>query len=83
MKEKITVLIADDNTEFAELLKDYMSQHDDISVLGVAKDGLKAIDMIVSLKPEVVILDVIMPNLDGLAVLRAIVNYGYRTQTYI
>ena len=44
-----------------------MSQHDDISVVGIAKDGLKAIDMIVSLKPEVVILDVIMPNLDGLA----------------
>ncbi|MDQ2086097.1 sporulation transcription factor Spo0A [Herbivorax sp. ANBcel31] len=69
MKGKITVVIADDNVEFAELLKEYMNQHDDIDVVGIAKDGLKAIDMIVSLKPAVVILDVIMPNLDGLAVL--------------
>lgn len=69
MKGKITVLIADDNADFAELLKDYMNQHDDIDVIDIAKDGLEAIDKIVSLKPEVVILDVIMPNLDGLAVL--------------
>ncbi|MFZ5985928.1 MAG: sporulation transcription factor Spo0A [Bacillota bacterium] len=69
MKGELTVLIADDNAEFADLLKDYMDQYEDIKVVGIAPDGLKAIEMIVSLKPEVVVLDIIMPNLDGLGVL--------------
>ena len=69
MKEEITVLIADDNAEFSDLLKDYMDQYEDINVVGIARDGLEAIDKIVSLKPEVVVLDVIMPNIDGIGVL--------------
>jgi two-component system response regulator (stage 0 sporulation protein A) len=69
MKNEISVLIADDNFEFGDLLKEYMAQVDDIHVLGVARDGLQAMEMIASLKPDVVILDVIMPNLDGIGVL--------------
>lgn len=69
MKGEILVLIADDNVEFAKLLKEYMDQYEDIEVLGVAKDGLDAIEMIMSQKPDVVVLDIIMPNLDGLGVL--------------
>lgn len=69
MKGEITVLIADDNIEFADLLKDYMDQYEDIEVAGVARDGLQVLEMIVSLKPDVVVLDIIMPNLDGLGVL--------------
>ncbi|HOQ37354.1 MAG TPA: sporulation transcription factor Spo0A [Acetivibrio sp.] len=69
MKGEISVLIADDNYEFAGLLKEYMDQYEDIEVIGIAKDGLQAIEMIVSLKPDVVVLDIIMPNLDGLGVL--------------
>ncbi|OPZ94661.1 MAG: Stage 0 sporulation protein A [Firmicutes bacterium ADurb.Bin419] len=69
MKDKISVLIADDNLEFAELLKDYMDQYDDISVSGIAKDGLQALEMIETIKPDVVVLDIIMPNIDGIGVL--------------
>ena len=69
MKGEISVLIADDNYEFAGLLKEYMEQFEDIEVIGIAKDGLQALEMIVSLKPDVVVLDIIMPNLDGLGVL--------------
>ncbi len=69
MKNEISVLIADDNIEFGDLLKEYMSQVEDIHVIGLARDGLQTIEMITSLKPDVVILDVIMPNLDGIGVL--------------
>jgi len=69
MKGEISVLIADDNVEFAKLLKEYMNQYEDIEVLELAKDGLQAIEMIISKKPDVVVLDIIMPNLDGLGVL--------------
>ena len=72
MKEKITVLIADDNQEFSMTLATYLKSQDDMMVIGRAKDGNEALDMISSLMPDVVLLDVIMPHLDGIGVLEKI-----------
>lgn len=69
MKEKITVLISDDNREFATTLSNYLEKDEEIEVIGMAKDGDEAVELIKSLKPNVVLLDVIMPHLDGLGVL--------------
>ena len=69
MREKITVLIADDNQEFSMTLATYLKNKDDMDVIGRAKDGNEALDMIPSLMPDVVLLDVIMPHLDGIGVL--------------
>lgn len=74
MNEKITVLIADDNKEFASTLSNYLEEDDAIQVVGMAKDGEEAMDMIKSIKPNIVLLDVIMPHLDGLGVLEQINN---------
>ena len=72
MKDKITVLIADDNTEFANNLAGYVEQEEDMEVIGMAKDGNEAFDMIANMQPDVVLLDVIMPHLDGIGVLEKI-----------
>lgn len=72
MKEKITVLIADDNQEFSMTLATYLKNQDDMIVVGRAKDGNEALDMIPNLMPDVVLLDVIMPHLDGIGVLEKI-----------
>ena len=69
MNEKITILIADDNNEFANTLTGYLNADEDMQVVGMAKNGNEAYDMIISAKPDVVLLDVIMPHLDGLGVL--------------
>ncbi len=69
MKDKITVLIADDNKEFSNTLLGYLRQHDDIEVIGMVKDGEEAVEMIANVQPDVALLDVIMPHLDGLGVL--------------
>lgn len=69
MNEKITILIADDNNEFANTLTEYLNADEDMQVVGMAKNGNEAYDMIISAKPDVVLLDVIMPHLDGLGVL--------------
>lgn len=69
MAEPIRILIADDNIEFGEIVCDYLSSNEDILVVGRAEDGLEAIHMINELKPDIVILDIIMPHMDGLAVL--------------
>jgi two-component system response regulator (stage 0 sporulation protein A) len=72
MKEKITVLIADDNQEFSMTLATYLKNQDDMMIVGRAKDGNEAIDMISNLMPDIVLLDVIMPHLDGIGVLEKI-----------
>ncbi len=72
MKEKLNVLIADDNQDFSETLLSYINHQEDMEVIAVAKDGNEAVDMILNVLPDVVLLDVIMPHLDGLGVLEKI-----------
>ena len=69
MKEKTTILISDDNQEFSTTLATYLKNQEDMTVIGRAKDGNEALDMISNLMPDVVLLDVIMPHLDGIGVL--------------
>ncbi len=74
MKEKITVLIADDNSEFANNLAGYVEQDEDMEVISMARDGNEAFDMICNIQPDICLLDVIMPHLDGIGVLEKIQN---------
>ena len=74
MKEKITILIADDNQDFSKTLATYLGNEKDMEVVGIAKDGVEAVEQIKELLPDVAILDVIMPHLDGLGVLEKINN---------
>ena len=69
MNEKISILIADDNAEFAKTLKGYIEKEEDMEVIGHAKDGNEAVKMIENAQPDIALLDVIMPHLDGLGVL--------------
>lgn len=66
---KINVAIADDNQRLVETLEHLISQEEDMIVVGKADDGLKALKLIEEKEPDVMILDVIMPSLDGLGVL--------------
>lgn len=66
---KIRVVIADDNKEFCNILNEYLSSQRDIVVTGIAKDGLEALKLIEEKKPDLLVLDIIMPHLDGLGVL--------------
>lgn len=68
----IKVLVADDNREFADLLKEFISEQRDMEVVGIAYNGNEVLEMIESYNPDVVILDIIMPVLDGIGVLEKI-----------
>ena len=74
VKEKITVLIADDNQEFSKTLATYLGNEKDMEVVSIVKDGVEAVEQIKELLPDVAILDVIMPHLDGLGVLERLNN---------
>ena len=72
LKGKISVLVADDNPDFADMIISYLEEEDDMEVIGKAKDGKEACDMIINTEPDIVLLDVIMPYLDGLGVLEKV-----------
>lgn len=70
--DKITVCIADDNRELVHIMEDYLNNEKDIEVIGVAYDGRKCLELLNELNPDVLLLDIIMPHKDGLAVLQTL-----------
>lgn len=76
MFEKIKVGLADDNREVVILIKEYLSTQQDIDVVGVAYNGLECLQMVEEKKPDVLLLDIIMPHMDGLGVLEEIRSKG-------
>ncbi len=63
------VLIADDNRDFNELLASYLEEQPDLEVLARAYNGKEALKMVEETQPDLLLLDIIMPYLDGLGVL--------------
>jgi len=77
LKEKIKVLIADDNKDFVDILQEYLERQEDMFVIGKAYNGLETLELISSESPDVVLLDIIMPHLDGLGVLEKMAENDY------
>ncbi|CEG27787.1 sporulation transcription factor Spo0A [Bacillus sp. B-jedd] len=67
--KKIKVCVVDDNRELVGLLEDYISSQEDMEVAGIAHNGQECLELLEEVRPDVLILDIIMPHLDGLAVL--------------
>ncbi|WP_324717673.1 sporulation transcription factor Spo0A [Carboxydochorda subterranea] len=65
----VRVLIADNNIELCETLEQYLNSLPDMEVVGTAYDGEETLAKIEALSPDVVLLDITMPHLDGLAVM--------------
>ena len=70
METKIRVLIADPNEDVRLLLTDVLDREEDLAVAGYASDGLETLSRIEELDPDVVLLELVQPRLDGLGVLR-------------
>ena len=66
---KINVAIADDNQRTVEMMTELLEQESDIEVIASADDGEEALRIIKEKQPDVVLLDIIMPKLDGIGVL--------------
>uniref|UniRef100_UPI004055F94E sporulation transcription factor Spo0A n=1 Tax=Agathobacter sp. TaxID=2021311 RepID=UPI004055F94E len=66
---KLNVGIADDNLQMVQLLSKIIDSDEELQVVGTAENGVEAYQMIKEKKPDVVLLDVVMPKMDGLGVL--------------
>ena len=71
-KKKVKVLIADDQTLFREGIKDLLENEKIIEVVGEAADGQEAVRLARKLKPDVILMDIKLPHLDGVAATRLI-----------
>jgi len=72
--KRIRVLVVDDSAFARKVLRQALDSQPGIEVVGIAADGLEALEKIAALKPHVVTLDLVMPHLDGLGVLRELAN---------
>ncbi|MBR0028416.1 MAG: sporulation transcription factor Spo0A [Clostridia bacterium] len=70
MNNKISVLVADDNKELSDELCAHIQAESDMRLAAAAKDGEEAYALILETRPDVVILDLVMPKLDGIGVLK-------------
>ncbi|MGC4121540.1 MAG: response regulator transcription factor [Myxococcales bacterium] len=68
----IRILLADDHTIVRDSLARLLQTHDDLQVIGTAGDGQQAVDLALDLRPDVVVMDISMPRLNGLQATRQI-----------
>jgi DNA-binding NarL/FixJ family response regulator len=80
---KITVLIADDHPVVRQGLRVLLSLEDDIEVVGEVGDGAEAVELAAALVPDVILLDLKLPVLDGLGVLAGLRDRGLPARTLV
>lgn len=79
----IRILLADNNAELCELLSQYLNEREGLEVVGIAYDGVQALERIEELDPDVVLLDITMPQLDGIAVMERIPSLNLATLPHV
>ena len=72
----VRLLLADDNRDFCEVFQEFFTQQEGLNLVGIAYNGLEAVQMIKESRPDVVLLDIIMPHLDGIGVLEEFAASG-------
>ena len=72
----VRILIADDHELFAEGLAELLATHPELEVVGRAADGAEAVALAAALNPDLVLMDVEMPRLDGISATREIIAAG-------
>jgi DNA-binding NarL/FixJ family response regulator len=78
--EIIKVLIVDDHQVVRQGLRTFLELNEDISVVGEADDGVKAVELVSRLKPDVVLMDLVMPHMDGITATQMIRSSGLPTK---
>jgi DNA-binding NarL/FixJ family response regulator len=81
--EPIRVLIVDDHLMFSDALASLLERHDEIHVIGCANSGVAAIDQALIGRPDVVLMDIAMPGIDGLETTRRLRQIAPETRVVV
>ena len=76
MKTKIKLLIADNNRELTMQMKSFFDGKSDIELIAAASDGLDALEKIKKYSPDAILMDIVLPQLDGIGLLKEINAIG-------
>ncbi len=79
----ITIVLADDHTVVRDGLRMLLESENDFSVVGEAASGSEALSKVGALQPDIVLLDIRMPHLDGIETVRRLPEYSQRTRSLI
>lgn len=79
----LRVILADDNAEITALVKDYLADKPDVELVGCASDGVQALELLRETPCDVLVMDLIMPALDGFAVLGMLDSLPQRPRTLV
>ena len=77
METKIRIVVADANNDFCRHLTTITNAEGDLEIVGRAADGLEALELVQELKPDMFLLELVLPKLDGLEVLRRLQSMDY------
>src|SRR4051812_4010645 len=83
MKQEVTVLIVDDHPLLRHGLRDVIGHNSRFRIVGEASDGSEALQLLATLKPQIVILDIDMPHLNGLETIRALRQLPFAVKVMI
>lgn len=82
-QNRVRVLIVDDHRLFGELLMAGLSEDERLEIVGIAGTGREAIDLVKQLEPNIVLMDLAMPIMDGLEATRLITKMAPATQVLV
>ncbi len=83
METKIRVMIADSGEDFRTLMADALALENDIELVAAAGDGLEALTLAAETRPDVLLLDLVLPKVDGFGVMQRLSEGGIDTVTMI
>ena len=83
METKIRILAVDPNREFCRQLAELVAAEGDMEIIGAASDGMEALDRAAELQPDLILLELVLPKLDGLEVLRRLRERGEKCHVIV